>query len=179
MPVRLAGHNVGVEIELTYRDLQPVDIDLLAWSGGDAHLTALQKAMERSWAGTVELVVAELPNGRLVACGGVDFDKEPGTGWLWMLSVDDAWQSLGIGAALVAELERRCLDRGVERAALSVEHDNPRATALYRRLGYRGDRTVVETWPTDRGVTGVTSCLVMEHELAAAKWPEQSQAATG
>lgn len=166
-----------MDVPLEFRDLQPVDLDLLGWSGGEAHLNALQAALERSWAGEVEVVVGELANGRLVACGAVDFARDPDEGLLWMLSVHEAWQSLSLGAALVRELEARTLSRGLGRAALTVEHDNPRAAALYRRLGYRGQDTLVETWATDRGVTWVTSCLRMVHELADG--PEQSDGAAG
>lgn len=155
-----------MEIEIVVRDLQPVDLDLLGWSGGEAHIAALEAAMQRSWAGEVAVLVLELPNGRLVGVGAADMAKEAGAGWLWMLSVDEAWQSLGLGTLLVRALEQRCREHGAGVAKLSVEHDNPRAAGLYRRLGYRGTRTMVETWPTDKGVTWVTTCLEMVRELA-------------
>jgi ribosomal protein S18 acetylase RimI-like enzyme len=44
---------------------------------------------------------------------------------------------LGIGTHLVSAAESRIRKRGLSVAQLDVELDNPRARALYERLGYR------------------------------------------
>ena len=43
----------------------------------------------------------------------------------------------GAGAALLAQQHQAAVTRGLSRAALDVAVDNPRAEALYTRLGYR------------------------------------------
>jgi ribosomal protein S18 acetylase RimI-like enzyme len=45
-------------------------------------------------------------------------------------------RSRGIGTALIAEAERRAAARGFSRIGLGVADDNPRAAALYLRLGF-------------------------------------------
>jgi GNAT superfamily N-acetyltransferase len=45
-------------------------------------------------------------------------------------------RSRGIGTTLIAEAERRVRARGISRVGLAVGLDNPRARALYERLGF-------------------------------------------
>jgi GNAT superfamily N-acetyltransferase len=47
-----------------------------------------------------------------------------------------ARRSQGIGTALIREAERLAAERGHHRIGLGVGDDNPRAAALYLRLGY-------------------------------------------
>ena len=53
----------------------------------------------------------------------------------------DVWpparRSRGIGTALINEAESRVRDRGFALLGLGVNDDNPRAAALYLRLGFR------------------------------------------
>ena len=49
----------------------------------------------------------------------------------------EALRSRGIGAALVREAERLARLRGIDVMGLGVGDGNPRAAALYARLGYR------------------------------------------
>jgi ribosomal protein S18 acetylase RimI-like enzyme len=55
-------------------------------------------------------------------------------------------QSLGLGTCLIAEAERRIRRRGLPWAMLIVEEDNPRARALYERLGYAAWRQEAAAW---------------------------------
>lgn len=150
---------------VTFRDLEPADLPDLDWSGGDAHLTHVAGALGRAYAGEVVLLVGSLPNGRLVALGGLDLAKAPTVGWLWMISVHETLQSLGIGTGLIAALEQRAREDGRTIARLSVEHDNPRALRLYRRLGYREVGSQVESWAVTGGRTYVTVCAVLQRGL--------------
>ncbi len=150
-----------LELALTVRDCEAEDLPALEWTGSPAHLDAILEALQLHWAGEVELVVVELPNGRLVGNGGVDYrksaDGDPAAfGELWMLSVHEDWQSLGVGSAMIADLERRIARRGRPRARIGVEHDNPRAAALYRRLGYRECGTELGHWTEAPGREYVT-----------------------
>ncbi len=154
-----------IQVGLTIRDLDAADLAHLDWSGGQQHIQAVATALQASYVGEVELLVIALPNGQLIAMGAVDYRKSAAAGELWMLAVDGTWQSLGVGSVLIAALERRISDHGISVAKIGVEHDNPRAAALYRRLGYRTIAAALDEWPVAGGATYVTVCAVMEKVL--------------
>jgi ribosomal protein S18 acetylase RimI-like enzyme len=135
---------VPVKLRLTVRDLEPTDLGELDWSGGAEHQRALAEALQRSYGGTQTVLVIALANGSLAAVGAVSLPPDSDVGVLTMLSVHEHLQSLGLGTRLVNALEKRARQSGRTRAQLAVEHDNPRAAALYRRLGYRAVGTVLE-----------------------------------
>jgi len=64
-------------------------------------------------------------------------------------------------------LEERARSLGVDTARITVEHDNPRARALYLRLGYREVGSRVESWAVAGGRTYVTVTAVLERDLTA------------
>ena len=76
------------------------------------------------------------PSGWPVGLGAIDFTRRPGAGNLWLLEVHPVLQSCGIGTLLISAAEQRIRARGLDMAKLSVEESNPRAQALYERLGY-------------------------------------------
>ena len=156
-----------MKLRVTVRDLEPVDLGDLDWSGGAEHLRAVSEALQAAYAGEVALVVAALGNGRLVGLGGVDFRPEVHAGRIWLLAVHETLQSLGIGRRLVLALEDRIVAAGRDTARLLVEHDNPRARSLYVRLGYREVGSVLDGWPVAGGRRFVTVSTVMERALAA------------
>jgi ribosomal protein S18 acetylase RimI-like enzyme len=155
-----------LELDLTVRDLEPSDLADLDWSGGPQHIAALATALGRSAAGEVDLVVIYLPNGQSIAVGAVDYTKHAGAGELWMLSVrGSTWQSLGVGTILINALEDKIRARGLSNATLGVEHDNPRAAALYRRLGYRENGTTLDGWQIGEARRYATVCFTMIKSL--------------
>jgi ribosomal protein S18 acetylase RimI-like enzyme len=154
-----------VNIDVTFRHLEPSDLTDLAWSGGSEHLTAIAEVLPLMVADEAEYVVGALPNGRLVAAGGADLRPVPEAGLLWQLSVHPLLQGLGIGTALVADLEERLRRRGRTEARLTVEHDNPDAARLYRRLGYVEHGSAVESWPVAGGRRYVTVTAVLRKPL--------------
>jgi ribosomal protein S18 acetylase RimI-like enzyme len=154
-----------VKLRLSVRDLEPTDLTDLDWSGGAEHVRAVAAALQAGYAGEMAVLVIALANGRLVALGAVDFRSEPGAGVLSMLSVHEHLQSLGLGSRLIAALEKRVRTRGLDRVQLAVEHDNPRALALYRRLGYREVGSRVESWRVAGDRSYVTVSAVLEREL--------------
>ena len=160
-----------MKLRLTVRDLEPSDLADLDWSGGPEHLRAVAAAVQVSYAGEVGLVVAALANGRLAGMGAVDFRPEPASGLIWMLSVHETLQGLGIGTRLIRALERRTVLAGRTRSRIHVEHDNPRARMLYRRLGYREIGSTLDAWPVAGGKTYVTVCTVMERALGPGEPP--------
>ncbi|MET1080572.1 MAG: N-acetyltransferase [Pseudomonas sp.] len=60
-----------------------------------------------------------------------------GVFYLGHLGVDPALRAQGLGQALILELLRQGLHQGLPTAALDVAASNPRAEALYTRLGFR------------------------------------------
>jgi len=154
-----------VDIPLTIRDLEPADLADLDWSGGSEHLRTVAVQLTAAYAGDAALLVGALPNRRLVALGAADFRRVPGTAVLWLLAVHETLQSLGISTRLIRALEQRAVDQGCRRARLLAEQDNPRAAALYRRLGYRERGSVVERLPNSGGQTYVTVSWVLERAL--------------
>lgn len=52
------------------------------------------------------------------------------------LQVGEQHQGQGVGSAIIAAAQAVIATRGHARAALGVDQDNPRASALYLRLGY-------------------------------------------
>ncbi len=53
------------------------------------------------------------------------------------LLVLESSRSQGVGGQILEAAERLALERGVRRIGLGVGVDNPRARAMYERLGYR------------------------------------------
>ena len=125
-----------IVLPLTIRDLTRDDLPACRWAGSATHLTAIGAALERTESGEVDYLAVCLPSGWPVGLGAIDYAKSPGAGTLWMLEVHPAMQSCGIGTHLIDAAEQRIRDRGLNRAELGVEVDNPRARALYERLGY-------------------------------------------
>ncbi|WP_445443291.1 GNAT family N-acetyltransferase [Clavibacter sp. km1a] len=70
------------------------------------------------------------------------------------LQVEEAARGRGVGTAIIREAERRIGPGG--RLTMGVGLDNPRARALYERLGYRGTGETTTTsyaYVDDAGVT--------------------------
>ncbi|HCT76792.1 MAG TPA: GNAT family N-acetyltransferase [Micromonosporaceae bacterium] len=139
------------------------DLPACTWSGSATHLKAVGVALDRAKVGVADyLVVGE----EAVA---VDYDVSPGSGTLWQLAVHPTLQSCGIGTILVRALEERIAARGMSRAELGVEHDNPRAKALYERLGYVAFTRRAEAWdaeaPNGEIIRYETVCDILFKEL--------------
>lgn len=135
-----------VVMRLTIRDLTRDDLPACAWSGPATHLATVARALERAERGEVEYLAACPPSGLPVALGGIDYVPSPGAGFLWQLAVQPALQSCGIGTVLVRAAEQRIRARGLRRAELAVEERNPRARALYERLGYVAYDSRPDAW---------------------------------
>ncbi len=84
-------------------------------------------------------LVAEL-EGAIVASamGGYEGHR----GWVNYLAVDVAHRGLGLGRALMSELETRLRALGCPKVNLQVRDDNAEALAFYGRLGYLRDAAV-------------------------------------
>jgi ribosomal protein S18 acetylase RimI-like enzyme len=159
-----------IVIALTFRDLTPGDLPWCGWSGSPSHLASVAEELERARHGEVDYLAACPPSDLPVAIGGIDYAENPGTGTLFQLSVHPALQSCGIGTLLIQAAEQRIRARGLHRAALGVEKSNPRARALYDRLGYTAYGRAPDSWdeqvPDGTIVRYDTMCTLMRKELS-------------
>jgi ribosomal protein S18 acetylase RimI-like enzyme len=135
-----------VQLDLTVRDLVDADLPDCGFAGSALHVEQVAKELERARRGEVDYLAVCAKPALPIAIGGVDYVPHPGAGTLWQLSVHPALQSCGIGTVLIEAAEQRIKDRGLDRAELSVELSNPRALALYERLGYVSYDEVLESW---------------------------------
>jgi ribosomal protein S18 acetylase RimI-like enzyme len=158
-----------VIVPLTIRDLTAEDLTACRWSGSRSHLVSVAAALERARRGEVDYLAACPPSGLPVAIGGVDYALTPGAGTLWQLSVHGALQSCGIGTVLIQAAEQRIRDRGLRWAELGVEESNPRARALYERLGYVAFGREPDAWDEEAPDGTIsrheTICTLMRKEL--------------
>jgi ribosomal protein S18 acetylase RimI-like enzyme len=159
-----------VVIPIEVRDLTPEDLSSCAWSGSALHLTSIARALELVRRGDMDYLAACPPSGLPVALGAIDYAENPGAGTLTQLAVHGALQSCGIGSLLIQAAEQRILARGLHRAELGVEEINPRARALYERLGYLGYGRALESWDEQAHDGAIfryqTMCTLMRKELS-------------
>ncbi|QUQ65116.1 GNAT family N-acetyltransferase [Kutzneria sp. CA-103260] len=157
-----------IRVPLHVRDLTPADVSACTWSGGRRHVEQLHTQLARAH---VDYLAVCPPSDSPVAIGAVDYTAKPGAGLLFQLAVMPALQSCGIGTILIHAAEDRIRRRSLSIAELSVEHDNPRAQALYERLGYRAYGTERDGWhedgPDGTAVWYETDCTLMRRELAS------------
>ncbi|MGA5732022.1 GNAT family N-acetyltransferase [Streptomyces seoulensis] len=161
---------IDVVLSLTVRELTHADLASCGWAGSPLHLAGVERQLERVRSGAVDYLAVCARNDIPVAKGGVDYLVEHGAGTLWQLAVHPALQSCGIGTVLVSAAEQRIRDRGLRYAELSVEDDNPRARALYERLGYVAHDRRPDAWdeqtPDGTLRRHETMCTVMRKDLS-------------
>ncbi|GAB7028996.1 GNAT family N-acetyltransferase [Streptomyces sp. NPDC021749] len=158
-----------VVLKLSARDLVHADLASCGWAGSAHHLTDVARQLERARTGEVDYLAICPATDIPVAKGGVDYQVTEGVGTLWQLAVHPALQSCGIGTFLVASAELRIRERGLRQAELAVEDANPRARALYERLGYVAYDRRPDSWDEQAPDGSLrryeTMCTVMRKQL--------------
>ncbi|GAA2749728.1 GNAT family N-acetyltransferase [Kitasatospora cinereorecta] len=158
-----------VALRLHVRDLTPADLAACGWAGSVTHLRQVAVELGRASVGHVDYLAVCTAVDLPVAIGGVDYRAAPGAGVLWQLAVVPALQSCGLGTLLIRAAEERIRARGLRRAELAVEEGNPRARALYERLGYAAFDRRPEAWDEEAPDGSVrryeTVCVLMRKEL--------------
>ncbi len=156
---------MDVVLTLHARDLREEDLPYCSFAGTPHHLTSVRRQLLRAAEREVDYLAvcaeADLP----IAIGGVDYAITPGAGTLWQLSVDPALQGCGIGTYLIGAAEERIRHRKNAAAELAVEVDNPRARALYERLGYSAYGQQTESWEQEDGTLCSALCDLMRKRL--------------
>ena len=113
----------------------------LGWSGDRAHLDAIRRTVA-----TDEYLAVRDPAGMAVSIGAIDWRAHPRSGYIHQVVTHPALRGRGIGTALIVELQRRISARGCTWVMLAVEDENPRARALYERLGYASWGRGTDSW---------------------------------
>jgi ribosomal protein S18 acetylase RimI-like enzyme len=159
-----------IVVPLTIRDLTEADLAECGWSGSRLHLQYVARELTRVPLGEAEYLAAcASRSGLPVGKGLIDYRTNPGAGTIGQLAVHPALQSCGIGTALVRAAEERIRARGLRRAELGVEVDNPRAQALYERLGYVAYGKAPDGWDEEAPDGSIrrydTTCVLMRKPL--------------
>jgi len=130
------GSDTRITVDVSIREMVESDLSgFHEWYGADRD-DSFRRSFERHRLGEIVYLVAHV-RGRPVGHLGVDLVRVHDAAHLWQFGVLPALQSHGIGTAMVAAAERAAAARGLSVAEIGAETDNPRARALYERLGYR------------------------------------------
>jgi ribosomal protein S18 acetylase RimI-like enzyme len=153
----------GVE-RLVVNDLTHDDLDEIGWSGSPPYVHHVAAELLRAADGQAAYLAVRAPDGAPVAKVAIDYTMEPGVGVIHQLATHPDVQGLGIGTRAIEGAEARIRARGLKTALLSVETDNPRAKALYERLGYAtsGERTASWERERDDGSTFVYTTVLTD-----------------
>lgn len=151
---------------VTLRPLEERDLDLIfaPWlraAGADW--------LEGHRRGVYYIAVAEV-DGMPVGRAGLNYEGTgmPDTPFLWAAHVEPEWQGRGIGTTLMLHLEEVARERGMRAIRLFVAKDNPRAAALYTRLGYVTYGEAFDRYSYEKGgrtVQVADPCWAMEKLL--------------
>lgn len=136
-----------LEVPVVVRLCREEDLRALEWYGRFRdHREIIEEAFRRQVSGDnlMFLAVANgFPAGQIwadLARGGED------GALFWAFRTFPLLRGMGIGRRLLAVAERELARRGVRHVEIGVEKDNPRARALYERLGYTLDREIREAY---------------------------------
>jgi len=127
--------DLDITLDVSIREIVDADLEGLHDWYGPARDDSFRRSFERHRLGEVVYLVALL-DGKPVGHLGIDLVRVHGAALLWQFGVLPSLQSRGIGTVMIAEAERAIAKNGFRIAEIGAETDNPRARALYERLGY-------------------------------------------
>jgi ribosomal protein S18 acetylase RimI-like enzyme len=164
--------------DISIRPLEARDLDGLEWDGQFRHYRRVFRAnYDDMLRGQRMLWVAEA-SGQLVGqvfvqllSADPDFADGARRAYLYAFRVRPNWQGHGIGTRLMERAEEDLAQRGFRVAVIAAGRENPRARALYERLGYRvfaddpGEWTYIDD--VGRTVRAVEPAWLMQKMLNA------------
>ncbi len=140
-------HDVPLPDGVTVRGFEP-DRDADAWldlnnrafaehpEQGGWGRDALERRMHESWFDARDLLLAVDEQGELVASNWTKLDHEREIGEIYVIAVDPAKHSAGLGKALTVAGLKHMAERGMRQASLYVDAANEKALAMYRAIGF-------------------------------------------
>jgi ribosomal protein S18 acetylase RimI-like enzyme len=141
-----AGGKDGENSEFRVRPLEERDLKALEWDGTYLCFRRLfRQAFEDMCKGKRLLLVLEKkPSGAIIGQIFIQWNSSDsrfadgwGRGYLYSLRVKPDFRGRGLGTQLIRAAESALQQKGMHTASIGVEKTNPRARALYERLGYR------------------------------------------
>ncbi|MCU0498963.1 MAG: GNAT family N-acetyltransferase [Anaerolineae bacterium] len=166
-----------LEIPVTFRTANRIDVDKLEWYGQFTHFrNLLRRAYREQLRGRRLMLVADF-NGFPIGQVFIQYDSMNeliadgwSRGYFYSFRVMEMFQGKGIGTRLLYEAESVLVERGYQFATLSVALDNPRAFQLYQRNGYEVIGQDPGRWHyvDDLGVTRYVEepCWILEKALS-------------
>ncbi len=129
------------------RDLGPEDYDALAALWEEVGLPYRfhgrdgRERIAREIEGDCSIFLAAEEEGRLI--GAVLGTHDGRKGWVNRLAVLPEHRGRGIGSALIADVERKLLEKGIEIVTCLIEDWNENSMAFFERIGYVPHRDIV------------------------------------
>ena len=137
LPLELARFRLP-PVEAVVRPLRQADCRDLEWHGGPDLRSFYELQYQRHSRGEIAVLVIEW-NGACVAQSAIHWSGKPTHPHIpdiQSLRVLPLFRGLGLGTRLLAASEAVIAGRGYNEVSLAVSIDNPRARALYERVGY-------------------------------------------
>jgi GNAT superfamily N-acetyltransferase len=155
-----------IDATVVSSDLTPADLPNITWAGGPAYLDSVERYLARVASGEVDYLCLRTPDGDVAAKGCIDYAVSAPAGKIQQMAT--RVKGRGLGTRLIQLLEERMRQRGIATAVLDVEDVNPRALALYERLGYRVTGSRKAAW--ERDVPGgrailESTCIIMQKDM--------------
>lgn len=158
------GPQLQTEDDLIVRELQEADVEVIESSEPPGK--GFVRAMWALQGQGRSLLLVAWRDGRRVGSGEIDWTHRPPE--LKNLAVDSDQRGRGVGTALIREAERRAHQHG--ELCVGVGLDNPRARALYERLGYRGTGEISTTTYEYVDADGARRTATETDELLMRRW---------
>lgn len=171
--------------QVKIRHVLQKDLAALEWGGQYTHFRRVYAdAYQRALAGLTVMWLAELmPYGILgqvfiqLNCQRPELADGRERAYMYSFRVQPPYQGAGLGTRMVHIVEDDLTERGFKTLTLNVAKDNPRARALYERLGYHVVDQEPGVWTyTDhlgRKRTQVEPAWRMEKILVRESMPEK------
>ncbi len=176
VPERQAMQPLRLQMDVQFGFAEQSDLPKLEWHGEYRHFRRVfEQAFEDQQRGTRLMLLAkvnEWPIGQIfIQLNNYDSFStiSPKRSYFYSLRVMDAFQSKGIGTALLQEAQTILINRRYDSVSIAAAKENPGARRLYERLGFHVFTEDDGRWNyvDDEGKTRyvVEPCWILEKSL--------------